>query len=111
MLLPLPRTALSRFIPMCLGAEGHQEAVPAPVQACRRTSCLIPQHPYTTPCAWDTAAGGAQPLVTGSYPGQKFLMGTLWIEQFSAQLLQFIQGDKPVLEEEEIGHGKDVSSF
>lgn len=38
-------------------------------------------------------------------------MGTLWIEQFSAQLLQFIQGDKPVLEEEEIGHGKDVSSF
>lgn len=37
------------------------------------------------------------PLVTASYSEQKFLMGMMWMEQFSAQLLQFVQGDKPVL--------------
>ena len=31
-----------------------------------------------------------------AYPEQQFLMGLLWIEQFSAQLLQFIRGDKLV---------------
>lgn len=51
------------------------------------------------------------PLVTASYSEQKFLMGMMWMEQFSAQLLQFIQGDKPVLKEGEVRHGSDVSSF
>lgn len=44
------------------------------------------------------------------YSEQKFLMGMMWMEQFSAQLLQFIQGDKPVLKKE-MRHGSDVSSF
>lgn len=49
--------------------------------------------------------------MTASYSEQKFLMGMMWMEQFSAQLLQFIQGDKPVLKEGEVRHGSDVSSF
>lgn len=38
-------------------------------------------------------------------------MGMMWMEQFSAQLLQFIQGDKPVLKKEEMRLGSEVSSF
>lgn len=51
------------------------------------------------------------PLVTASYSEKKFLMGMMWMDQFSAQLLQFIQGDKPVLKKEAMRHGSDVSSF
>lgn len=47
----------AQHCPTWLGAGGHREAVPTPVQGCRRMSCLVPQHPYMTPCAWDTAAG------------------------------------------------------
>lgn len=31
-----------------------------------------------------------------AYAEQQFLMGLLWVEQFAAQLLQFIRGDKLV---------------
>lgn len=50
-------------------------------------------------------------ICDSQYSEQKFLMGMMWMEQFSAQLLQFIQGDKPVLKKEEMRHGSDVSSF
>lgn len=50
-------------------------------------------------------------ICDSQYSEQKFLMGMMWMEQFSAQLLQFIQGDKPVLKKEEMRHGSHVSSF
>lgn len=65
-------------------------------QGVKPLALTSPLHSFMFPgscCQW-----WVWPLVTAScYSEQKFLMGMMWMEQFSAQLLQFIQGDKTIL--------------